>query len=148
MNSSMDRLVELFSILGLDTSEGTITRAEICGYCAGLEAASRDIASIEESIFSPDRKEYMPKMDYTQINYSSQLQQIGGICGYVDNMVRIIRANPLKLGEFWNQWGYPFVLVQQGGVGTSWKKIDDSMSCWHKNDDMLLLWSMIDTMEV
>ncbi|MGN0531742.1 MAG: hypothetical protein ACI4IN_02990 [Eubacterium sp.] len=148
MDSAMDRLISLFSMLGLNTDDGTITKAEIEGYCAGIDAMAMEINETEEIIFSSARTEYAPLQKLTTQNFEAALQELGGSYSGFQRKMILYQIPPDKLGEFWQKWGIIFLLVRCAGQGASWDIIDAGNSTWHSNDNLYLLWNMIDTLEV
>lgn len=148
MSNVRDRLISLLSMLGLSTDEGTITAAEIDGYCAGIDAVARENNEAEDRIFSPVGVDYAPLQDFTFPNFEAAIQELGGsYYGYKRKMI-LRHIPPDKLSDFWQKWGNIFIEVQCLGTGAAWDIIDAGNSTWHYNDNLNLLWNMIDTMEV
>lgn len=143
-----ERLVDLFSVLGLNTDRGTFTRAEIKGYCAGIEAAHSILSAAEKKIFSADRDEYKPPQDYTGENFTAALAAIGGSYSVIAGTVEIQGVAAADLTEMWHTWGYPFTRVICSGSGPDWNLVDSAALSWSEIDRLALIWEMIETMEV
>lgn len=132
----LNRLINLYSQLGLNTDVGTFNRAEICGYCAGMDMLdSLTSASIEEKYVSKNS-------DFSTSNYIANLQEVAGDIE-VDGLDIMLKSADIDgVGAFVNNWCVFFANVYLDGNGMSWQGYNKS---WRELDNRLLRWSMIDT---
>lgn len=129
-----DRLVGLYSALGLNVQPETINRAEIMAYCAGLGMLDDMIkVTIDENTISKT----------FSLNYDEFYDYLGDDPLYFhigSSFVNVYEANLAKIGLLVRDWFSPFCKVIMNGDGVPWDKMNLT---WNAIDKMSYRWSMI-----
>lgn len=135
--SREQRFVNLYSTLGLNTENGTINRAEIKAYCAGMAVLDEIIRVVidEQNVAKP--------VDLTWDELNDYLGDDPFDISVVDKFVAIVVANYEKIGVLVQNWFSPFCKVILYGDGLPWSRLDKTWSEIHRR---AYRWSMINTM--
>lgn len=133
-----DRIVGLYNQLGLNTEQGTFNRAEICGYCAGMDMIDNQMS------VCIDEEHIARSIEFNFTNL------INDLIGLADDMMlygtsfKFINADINRIGYFAKNWCIPYLAIYLDGNGVSWN--EHYGKSWRELENRHLRWSMIQTM--
>lgn len=133
----LDRLIQLYSQLGLSTDAGTFNLAEIKGYCAGMDMLNDFLGT------HIDEKYISKPVDFSLNNWVDELLKVAEDMIIENEEYTFVSPMVDVVGQYVIDWLLPYWCVYLGGSGVPWNDYNDS---WIDLDNRLLRWSMIETM--